>query len=190
MNREDQIPDDALIEAILRGDGSAAARLYHRYIDRVHRICYRIVLDSSEVKDCVQEVWLKVFRHLDRFQPGKPFAPWLNSITVRTAIDFYRKSSGSKNQAVCLKEPGDLRMAEESPNGAQWLEESRNLDLIMQALQDLSITQRTVFILRFFEDLTPVEIAQMLHCSVNTIRTHIRRSLLALRQILADKILR
>ena len=185
-----QIPDDALIEAALRGEGSAAARLYHRYVDRVHRICYRIVLNPSEVKDCVQEVWLKVFQHLDRFQPGKPFGPWLNSITVHTAIDFYRKSSGSQSHAVSLQDPNGAPMAEDSPNGAQWLEESHNLDAVLQALQEISLTQRTVFILRFFEDLPPAEIAQMLHCSVNTIRTHIRRSLLALRQILADKILR
>jgi len=92
MSRYELISDEALIEAVQRGDGDAAAHLYHRHIDRVHRICYRIVLDHSQVQDCVQEVWLKVFRNLGRFRCQRSFAAWLNSVTANTAIDYYRRS--------------------------------------------------------------------------------------------------
>jgi RNA polymerase sigma factor (sigma-70 family) len=91
MNRRDWNCDEVLIEAIQRGDGDAAACLYHRHIDRVHRICYRIVLDPSQVPDCVQEVWLKVFRSLGRFRCERSFVAWLNSATANTAIDYYRR---------------------------------------------------------------------------------------------------
>ncbi|MHC4205659.1 MAG: RNA polymerase sigma factor, partial [Planctomycetota bacterium] len=63
-----------MIEAVKKGDRNAAAWLYNQHIDRVHRICYRIVLDPSQVQDCVQEVWLKVFRNIDQFQCRKSFA--------------------------------------------------------------------------------------------------------------------
>ncbi|MHC4434951.1 MAG: RNA polymerase sigma factor, partial [Planctomycetota bacterium] len=55
MNRQDPVPDEALIEAVQRGDRNAAATLYDRHVDRVHRICCRIVLDRSQVPDCVQK---------------------------------------------------------------------------------------------------------------------------------------
>ncbi len=97
MNRQDPVSDEALIEAIQRGDRNAAACLYKRYIDRVHRICYRIVLDPSQVQDCVQEVWLKVFRNLDRFRCRESFAAWLNTVTANTAIDYYRKWIRQRN---------------------------------------------------------------------------------------------
>ena len=87
MNGHDSISDGALIEAIQQGDGDAAACLYHRHVDLVHRICYRIVLDGSQVTDCVQEVWLKVFRNLGRFQCEKSFVAWLNRVAANTAID-------------------------------------------------------------------------------------------------------
>jgi DNA-directed RNA polymerase specialized sigma24 family protein len=70
MNRQDTVSDEALIEAIQKGDKNAAACLYNLHIDRVNRICYRIVLDVSHVQDCVQEVWLKVFRNLDSSGSG------------------------------------------------------------------------------------------------------------------------
>src|SRR4030042_5654445 len=91
MNRQYPASDEALMKAIIKGDKNAAAWLYHRHVDRVHRICYRIVLDPSQVKDCVQEVWLKVFRNIERFQCSKSFAAWLNSVSANTAIDYYRK---------------------------------------------------------------------------------------------------
>lgn len=187
MNRETQISDETLIEAIRTGDGNAAARLYHRYIDRVHRICYRIVMDSTLVKDCAQEVWFKVFRNLDRYQPGKSFVPWLNALTVNTAIDFYRSSKKRKTRFVGDEQQVDLLVSNDR-NGQQICEEKRKQWLIDQALEEISVTQRTAFVLRYYEEMPIEEIARTLDCSVFTVRTHIRRSMLALRKKLMNKV--
>ena len=97
-NRQEPVPDDALMESIQGGDGSAAARLYERHVDRVHRICYRIVPDHSQVQDCVQEVWLKVFRKLGRSPCDGPFAAWLNSVheCLRMALGEVTPMSGGQ----------------------------------------------------------------------------------------------
>ena len=189
MKRESQISDNALIKAIQNEDGSAAALLYYRHVDCVHRICYRIVLDSSLVKDCVQEVWFKVFRNLNTFHDGKPFVPWLKSITVNTAIDFYRKAIKNNNRIISETIPFSMLIAE-GQTVHEELEEARIQEWITHALQKISVTQRTAFILRYYEDMPTAKIAQTLRCSENTVRTHIRRSLLALRKRLADKITR
>ncbi len=187
MNREERISDDVLIEAFQKGEGHAASRLYYRYIDRVHRICYRIVLDHSQVKDCVQEVWQKVFRNLDRFQCGKSFPAWLNAITVNTSIDFYRKTIRRGNHVNIEDFHVETLIAEEQ-TGRGVLEENRIQRMIDRALQEISVSQRTAFILRYYEDLTTAEIAKALKCSEGTVRTHIRRSLLTLRDKLAVKL--
>lgn len=169
-----------MIEAIQRGDGDAAAYLYHRHVDRVHRICCRIVLDSSQVSDCVQEVWLKVFRHLGRFRCERSFAVWLNAVTANTAIDYYRRSKRQGKPASLDPTSLERVEAEERPDDPQ-LEDAVVRRRIQDALSEISVNQRTAFVLRYFENMSLSEIARTLGCREGTVRTHIRRSLLALR---------
>src|SRR4030042_6337689 len=118
MNRQYPVSDEALIKAAQRGDREAAAWLYRRHVEKVHRICYRIVLDPSQVPDCVQEVWLKMFRNLDQFRSGRSFAAWLNTVTANTAIDYYRKWIRQKNQ-IDVDEARVEALAASSQSAAQ-----------------------------------------------------------------------
>jgi RNA polymerase sigma-70 factor (ECF subfamily) len=185
MNRHYPVSDGALIEAIKKGDKNAAAWLYHRHVDRVNRICYRIVLDPSQVQDCVQEVWLKVFRNIDRFQCSKSFAGWLNTVTANTAIDYYRKWIKHEN----LIDSDEMKMVvtDENP-GERKLDGAIIEQRIREALEKVSVNQRAAFILRYFEEMPITEIAETLGCTEGAVRTHIRRSLLALRSKLAGKL--
>jgi RNA polymerase sigma-70 factor (ECF subfamily) len=185
MNRQDPVSDEALIEAIQKGDKNAAVCLYNRYIDHVHRICYRIVLDVSQVQDCVQEVWLKVFRNLDHFRCRESFAAWLNTVTANTAIDYYRKWIKQGNRPNIDKTHMTV-MADERTTDQQ-LDNALIHQRVHEALKQMSVNQRTALVLRYFEDMPMAEIARTLGCTEGTVRTHIRRSLLALRAKLAGK---
>jgi len=187
MNRQSPVSDEALIKAIKKGDRNAAAWLYNRHVDRVHRICYRIVLDSSQVQDCVQEVWLKVFRNIDRFQCSKSFAAWLNSVSANMAIDYYRKWIKHRNRIDSDKIHARAVATDENP-GDRKLDGALIEQRIREALGKISVNQRTAFILRYFEEMPVGEIAEILGCSEGAVRTHIRRSLLALRAKLAGKL--
>lgn len=185
MNGQYSVSDEALIKAVKNGDRDAAAWLYNRHVDRVYRICYRIVLDPLQVQDCVQEVWLKVFRKINRFQCSKSFAAWLNSVSANTAIDYYRKWIKRNNRI----DGDEIRavVTDENP-GERKLDGVLTQQRIREALEKISLNQRTAFTLRYYEDMTIAEIAQTLGCTKGAVRTHIRRSLLALRSRLAGKI--
>ena len=187
MNRQYPVSDDALIEAIKKGDRNAAAWLYNRHVDRVHRICYRIVLDTSQVQDCVQEVWLKVFRNIDRFQCSKSFAAWLNSVSANTAIDYYRKWIKHRNH-IDIDEIHTRAVATDGNPVDRKLDGALIQQRIHEALEKISVNQRTAFILRYFEEMPVGEIAETLGCTEGAVRTHIRRALLALRAKLAGKL--
>ena len=180
MTQYDSNSDEALIEAVQRGDGDAAACLYHRHIDRVHRICHRIVLDSSQVPDCVQEVWMKVFRSLGRFRCEQSFVAWLNAVTANTAIDFYRRWKRRGNHVEIDETFAELLVTEEGAEDPQ-VDGAIVRQRIREALEEISVNQRTAFVLRYFEDMPLEEIARTLGCREGTVRTHIRRCLLALR---------
>ncbi|NQV36255.1 MAG: sigma-70 family RNA polymerase sigma factor [Phycisphaeraceae bacterium] len=187
MNQQDTVPDEALVEATQRGDRHAAARLYNRHGDRVHRICYRIVPDPSQVQDCVQEVWLKVFQKLGRFRCDGSFATWLNTVTANTAIDHYRKWVGHSRHVKCGGTHPDTAAMDENPGNEQ-LDNALIHERICDALEGISVNQRTAFVLRYYEDVPISEIATIIGCTQGAVRTHIRRSLLALRAKLAGKI--
>ena len=187
MNRQDPVPDEALIEAVQGGDRNAAAWLYNRHVDRVHRICYRIVLDPSQVQDCVQEVWLKVFRKLGQFRCGRSFVAWLDTVTANTAIDYYRKWIKHRNLVDIDEIHTEAVVTNENP-GIRKLDGALTQQRIREALGKISVKQRTVFILRYYEDMPIAEIARTLGCTEGAVRTHIRRSLLALRAKLTGKI--
>lgn len=180
IDGRNSISDKALIEAIQDGDGDAAACLYHRHIDRVHRICYRIVLDRAQVADCVQEVWLKVFRNLSRFECEQSFAAWLNCVAARTAIDYYRKCKRQVRHVGIDDIPPEALPAAE-PGHEQRLDGALARQRIREALQEITVNQRTAFVLRYFEDMSPPEIARALGCREGTVRTHIQRCLVSLR---------
>ena len=182
----DSISDEALVQAIQEGDRDAAACLYHRHVDRVHRICYRIVLDGSQVTDCVQEVWLKVFRNLGQFQCEKSFAAWLNSVAANTAIDYYRKWR-RRGRHTGIDDVSSEALPAEEPRDGQRLDEALVQRRIHEALEDITVNQRTAFVLRYFEGMSPSEIAGVLGCREGTVRTHIQRCLVALRAKLAAR---
>ena len=185
MNGQYSVSDEALIEAVKNGDRDAAAWLYNRHVDRVHRICYRIILDPLQVQDCVQEVWLKVFRKINRFQCSKSFAAWLNSVSANTAIDYYRK--WIRHNDLINSNEIKTKVADQNP-GERKLDGELNQQRIREALEKISVNQRTAFVLRYYEDMSVAEIAQTLGCTKGAVRTHIRRSLVALRSRLAGKI--
>jgi RNA polymerase sigma-70 factor (ECF subfamily) len=178
--------DEALIDAIRQGDADAAACLYHRYIDRVHRICYRIVLDPAQVPDCVQEVWLKVFRGIGQFRCNQSFGAWLNAIAANAAIDCYRRRKCQGVQAELEQVPEEL-LANEEHSGDSPLDGVLVRRRVEEALAEIGVNQRTAFVLRYFEEMPLPEIARVLGCRRGTVRTHIRRCILALRAKLADE---
>lgn len=187
MRQEDLVSDKALIEAIRKGDRNAAACLYNQYIDQVHRICYRIILDHSQIQDCVQEVWLKVFRNIDRFRCRESFAAWLNSITANTAIDYYRKCIRQRNRIdsdkIYMKAVAEDRREDQQRDNA-FIHQ-----LVYEALKEMSVNQRTSLVLRYYENMPTAEIARALGCTKGTVRTHIRRSLLTLRAKLNGRLI-
>ena len=187
MNPEYPVSDEALVKAAQRGDREAAAWLYHRYVERVHRICYRIVLDASQVQDCVQEVWLKVFRNLDRFRSGRSFAAWLNTVTANTAIDYYRKYMKQRNHLDINKTHAEA-LAADKQTGSHPSDNALVQQKIRAALEEISVNQRAAFTLRYFEQMSTADIARILGCAEGTVRVHIRRSLLALRDRLAGQL--
>jgi RNA polymerase sigma-70 factor (ECF subfamily) len=83
--------DEALVQAVLDGDRDAFGDLAERYQGRLVNYLFRLVRDVDEAHDVAQEVFLKVYQALDRFDPRYRFSTWLFRVGQNAAIDLIRK---------------------------------------------------------------------------------------------------
>ncbi len=184
MQNDNSPLDSELLAAAARGDEYSAARLYHRYANLIYRICFRVLPDESQAKDCAQEVWLKVFKNQQRFRADSSFRSWITTIAVNCTIDWIRKYSRivpvSENELVT-----DMLFVQ-TETARQQLEEEKIQRSIRQALGRMSVQQRVSFVLRHYEGESLANIAQFLQCSEGTVKTHIHRAVVALRQVLSE----
>src|ERR1044071_7934716 len=93
MAEREQLDDRALVSRILEGDRDRFTELVRRYEKRVVNYVYRITHRYEEAHDLTQEIFVKVFLALDRYDPKYQFSTWLFRIAQNSAIDVLRKKS-------------------------------------------------------------------------------------------------
>ncbi|PFG19110.1 RNA polymerase sigma factor SigE [Serinibacter salmoneus] len=155
------------------------------YSPQVYRLAYRLTGQQADAEDLTQEVFLRVFRSLDRYQPGT-FDGWLHRITTNLFLDQVRRKSRNRTQALGEYEADVPRAAraDEPERGF----EIGNLDVDVQAaLAQLAPEYRAAVVLRDIEDLPYEEIADVLGISMGTVRSRIHRGRAKLREMLAHR---
>ena len=152
---------------------AAFETLVRRYERFAFNLALRVLGDAHEAEDLAQEVFLQLHRHLALIESDAHLLFWLRKVTTNMAIDRLRHDQ--KHRIFPLDdEPG---IADEPPQSDPLLQR-RLRALVAQ----LPAAARAVVVLRFQEDMDPTEIAQVLEMSINTVKSHLRRSMTALRE--------
>jgi RNA polymerase sigma-70 factor (ECF subfamily) len=172
--------DKDLIERCLRGDERAFEDLLCRYRNSVFSICLRMVRNWSSAEDIAQEVFIKVFSALDRYDPSYQFSSWLNRITSNLCIDFLRRE---KDRTISLDQPigGEdddlLIQIPTSTAGPDREAESKEMMVVLEeALNSLPEHYRIIVILRHQEQLSYEEISDTLGIPLGTVKARIHRA--------------
>jgi len=177
--------DLELVERARQGDRDAFRELVEKYQRKVYSICYGMLKDSEASLDVSQEVFIKVYRYLEKFNQKSSFYTWLYRITVNMCIDYIRKHSkvqrveyddrlshdGAEGDEHIL--PSTLGLHPDKVYGRKELREK-----MLEALNTLSEKHRTILILREVEGLSYEEIADVLNISKGTVMSrlfHARR---------------
>ncbi len=159
------------------GDRQAFAALVELEAPIALRLAGSILHSNSEAQDAVQDAFVRAWRDLPRLRDADSWTPWFRTITVRSAIDRYRHTRR-------LREI-DLD-AHEAPTIGDMAEGTADRDRIRQALQTLSVDDRTILILRFAEDLEVPVIANTLGIRLGTAKARLHRATMRLRAALGD----
>lgn len=174
-----EIAEKEIIIKAQRGDQSAFEQLIYNYDKSVLSIAMKFVRDSDDAKDIYQEVFIRVYRSLKKFEFRSEFSTWLFRITTNVCLTH---KSRKKEQFVVplqaeLDEDNDkfkkveLISDEKSPE-----EETMNADLqyfIGNAVESLSERQRITFVLKHYEGYKIREIAEMLNCKEGTVKKYL-----------------
>lgn len=173
MNDEEVsgVPDS--LSRARAGDTAAFASLVRQHQRLVYSLALRMLADRYRAEDLAQEVFLQLHRKLAIIESAAHLRFWLRKVTTNLAIDRLRQEH--RHEALPLDdEPGiPYETSEADP-----LLQRRLQDFVSQ----LSAPARAVVLLRFQEDLDPTEISETLDMSLNTVKSHLRRSLETLRE--------
>lgn len=155
----------------------------------VYHIAYRMMQNEEDAKDISQEIFIKVYRNLSKFDESAAFSTWLYRIAVNTCIDALRKKKG--NQIVSLQE--QTQEEHQDTPEQNYLQKEEQIQ-IMQTIETLSPEHRAMILMRDMEDMTYGEIAECLSLSLGTVKSRIARAreqfkkeFLAKKELLANK---
>lgn len=186
--------DEAFIEGLRAGAETAYETLIERFEQPVYNLVSRLMNDSSEACDVVQEVFLKVFRNIGHFRGQSSLKTWVYRIAVNEAHNHRRWFGRHRRQEVGLeREEENCRSYQEilpDPGSSPFdvVLGNEQHELIEQALETINPIFRSAVVLRDIEDMSYEEIAQVLQVSLGTVKSRILRGREALRETLAGRL--
>jgi RNA polymerase sigma-70 factor (ECF subfamily) len=167
-----QTEEALLIEAAKGGDQEAFRQIVERYQGAVYNLAYRMLGDPEEAEDAAQEIFVRLYRQLGRYDPERKFSTWTLAIATNYCIDQLRRR---RMQLVPLENIIPWARARDAgPEGEALSRESR--DEVQRLLKQLPEKYRAPLVLRYWEDLSCAEIAEILGVPEGTIKTQIHRA--------------
>jgi RNA polymerase sigma-70 factor (ECF subfamily) len=178
-----QDPDRALLVRLKAGDRQALDTLMERHYVRLYRVLLGYLRDADDALDAVQETFVKAFEHAARYDPAAGVAPWLTRIGINLAIDKLRRRKrwALREQPLEFEDgPREIEAPAASADQAVFGREIQ--ERVTRALLALPESQRAVFTLRHYDQLSLEEIATTLEMNLGTVKSSLHRALVHLRR--------
>src|SRR5215467_4804272 len=171
-----------LIEQAATGNLASFEQLMLQTQHRVLMTARRILGNAADAEEAIQEVFLRVYKYLRRFDRSKPFEPWLYHLTVNVCNDI--ASGRPPVQEVCPEDHEAFAVVT-NPSGSFEIEEQRRI--VQSALSNLPAKQRTAVVLRDLQGLSISEVAAVMNVSQATVRSHLSAARLRLKQLIEKR---
>jgi RNA polymerase sigma-70 factor (ECF subfamily) len=186
---DERMDDRALVERIVSGERDLFSDLVARYEKRILNYVYRIIHRYEDAHDLTQDIFIKVFMALDRYDPKYQFSTWIFRIAQNSAIDTLRKRS-LPEVSLTRSGPDDEEGKErEVPDeGVSPYRDLKNKELsaaIDDAIVNLPIDYRELIQLRHFGELSYEEIADLKDMPLGTVKNKLFRARNMLKETLS-----
>ncbi len=174
--------DAELVRACLTGDERAFREIVTRYQSRLLNFIYRTIGDRERAEDLVQEVFIRVYRHMARFDQTKKFSTWIYTIASNLAKNELRNRS--RNPLVLFQtltqgwddEERPLEFEDPDARPDDQFRKRHLRELIDKFVAQLPVHHREVFVLRELEGKSYEEIAEITSCNLGTVKSRLNRA--------------
>lgn len=172
-----------LVRRIAAGDRDAFLILTRAYQRKVFALAYSFFRNKEDALDLVQETFLRLFQKIESFQAGRNFEAWLLQIARHLCIDHYRRNSARRREGECSTPVEDLPIAD--PRAERESRGSDIKDILSRCVDRLADRQKTIFIMRHYNQLKNEEIAGILDISTGTVKSLHFKALQNLRALMS-----
>ena len=175
--------DEAQLIEQAKTDPEAFGRLYELYVEKIYNYIYYRLGNHHEAEDLTAKVFYRALNHIAHYNnKGVPFAAWLYRIAHNLVINWRRDQS--RRQVVALEDVDLSADKLESPQRAA--ERANESELLLAAIQQLPRERQELLVLKFVERMSNAEIGQVLGRSEGAIKSLYHRTLVSLKEILAE----
>ncbi len=183
--------DRLLVERVQNGDVAAYDILVHRYRERLYSVVYNLTSNREDALDLTQEAFIKAFQSINRFRGNSSFYTWIYRIAVNNTLSHLKKYRNRKylsfdnlDNEASQSDIFEAVASKTKTEKATLLKELH--EKLNEALQKLSLKHRSVVVLFEIEGMSHEQIAEILKCSVGTVRSRLHYAKQQLKLYLKD----
>jgi len=182
--------EDVLVARAARGDGAALDELFSRHRDHAYRVAYRLLGNSEDALDALQEGFIKALTHLHGFERRSSFKTWLLRVVSNAALDLGRQRRRRERLSVeaSNRATSESGQTPEHSDPCREAEESDLRSAVAEALMMLPESQRRTFILHVDGGMSYREVADTMGISIGTVMSRLFYARQKLRGILASRV--
>ncbi len=171
--------EENFINACIHNERWAQKKLYEDFYPVMMGLCLRYANTDEDAMDILHEGFIKVFRHISKYQPGTSLSAWIRRIMVNTSIDYYRKENRRRTENIDKA----FAVSTADVDAVSKCGEAE----ILKAIQQLTFSYRSVFNLYVLEGFSHKEIAGQLGITESTSRSNLVKARIKLKEILLGK---
>lgn len=169
-----QYTDNDLVQQCLAGDRQAFSDLIERYQKQIYSLAYRLTNNVEDANDLAQEVFIKLYQVLHKYDGNRPFFPWMYRVASNVCYTQLRRKPAQEVSLDKIIEFGPL--VPESPDQPEAQYEQKEIQrLVQQALAELPENYRVPMVLRYLEEFSYQQIADAMDLPLTTIETRLYR---------------
>ena len=160
--------------------------LYQKYHQDLYRFLFYMVKNKEVAEDLVQEVYIRVLKAYDRFEGNSSEKTWLFSIAKNVAVDYFRKQKGWKRWVLEKMDLSTAQVKDHLPLPDEIAQQQEEIGLIYKCLDQCTIDQKMVILLRYIHELSISETAEALSWTESKVKTTQHRAIKALRKYMGE----
>lgn len=174
--------EEELIKKAQNGENQAFGQLYDQYVTRIYRFVFLKVTNRHDAEDLTHQIFLQAWQNIQSFQfRGFPLSSWLYKIAMNAVIDFYRTRKNEESIELIAEDA-----FAETPEFAKNIDQALELQTVKFALAKLEPDQQNVLVMKFIDELSNKEIAEIFGKSEGAVRVIQHRALKQLKNILTN----